>query len=52
MNNKILNKSIAQMKKLNTTQKKYNRYAVQHNLLTGYTIVRLLQKEYRQILKD
>ena len=49
---KILTKSIAQMKKLNTTQKKYNRYAVQHNLLTANTLMCILQKEYRQILKD
>lgn len=49
---KKLNRSIAQMKKMNTTQKKYNRYAVKHNLLTSYTIMRLLQKEYRQIIND
>lgn len=49
---KILNKSIAQMKKLNTTQKKYNRYAVKHNLLTANTIMFLLNKEYKQILND
>ena len=52
MNNKILNKSIARMKKLNTTQKKYNRYAVKHNLLTSYTVMCILQKEYKQILKS
>lgn len=48
----ILTKSIARMKKMNTTQKKYNRYAQKHNLLTSYTIVHLLQKEYRQILNS
>lgn len=49
---KTLMKSIARMKKLNTTQKKYNRYAVKHNLLTANTLMCLLQKDYRQILKD
>lgn len=49
---KILNRSIAQMKKMNTTQKKYNRYAQKHKLFTSYTVVRLLQKEYRQILNS
>lgn len=49
---KILIKSIARMKKMNTTQKKYNRYAQKHKLLTANTLMWVLQKEYRQILKD
>lgn len=48
----ILIKSIAQMKNLNTTRKKWNKYAKENNLLTTYSIMWLTQKDYKDILKD
>lgn len=48
----LLEKSLVKMKELKTTQKKWNKFAIENDLLSTYTIMRLTGKGYRDLLKD